>query len=268
MSFETAKIILNCRNIILEGVLMFDERIGLAYFSNEVGFSKKDYYEALLHNGYDKTFGSFLVNFQKLINSGQVHRIGRNTYCVADKSKRTYSHSYSDLACQVAECITANHPYMDFVIFETAQLNEFINHQIGRNTLFIFAENDVIEFAFETITNSFPGAVMLSPGKKEFHRYRNDNSIVLVRLVSESPKNAEVPWHESAEKLLVDIMSEPLIKETFSKSEYEAIYEGVLGRYIVNESKMFRYARRRNVAAKIRKFINEDTSVHLKTEVI
>lgn len=252
----------------MEGVLMFDEKIGLAYFDNEVIFSKKDYYEALLHNGYDKTFGSFLVNFQKLINSGLVRRIGRNAYCVADKSKKTYSHSYSNLACQVAECIVVNHPYMDFVIFETVQLNEFINHQIGRNTLFVFVENDVIDFAFETIKNSFSGVVMLSPGIKEFHQYRNDNSIVLVRLVSESPKNAEIPWHESVEKLLVDIMSEPLIKETFSKSEYEAVYEGIFERYTVDESKMFRYARRRNAAAKLWKFINDDTSVHLKTEVM
>ncbi|MPN16190.1 hypothetical protein SDC9_163528 [bioreactor metagenome] len=70
-----------------------------------------------------------------------------------------------------------------------------------------------------------------------------------------------------ADTHLFDIMSEPLIKETFGKSEHEVIYEGVFERYIVDESKMFRYARRRNAATKLWKFINDDTSVHLKTEV-
>ena len=164
----------------MEGVLMVDEKIGLASVGNGVVFSKKDYYEALLQNGYNKKFGSFLVNFQKLINDGLVHRVGRNAYSVADASKRAYSHSYSDLACQVAECITVNHPYLDFVIFETVQLNEFINHQIGRNTLFVFVEKDAMDFAFETIKNSFSDVVvMLSPGKHEFHRYRNKTRVRL-----------------------------------------------------------------------------------------
>lgn len=242
------------------------EQSNLSIMSSDSVFSKQQYFDALKENGYDKTIGSFMVGFQSLVNRGFVQRVGRNAYCVASDRLREYKHEYSILAQDVARVIKQNHPYMSFVVFETVQLNEFINHQIGRNTVFVFSENDVIDFLFDTLKNEYPGKVILTPSIKAFHQYRDDDSIVLVKLVSEAPKDQNVIWAETIEKMLVDIMAERLIRETFSESEYVSIYETAFQKYIIDESKVFRYAKRRNVANKLKDFLKENTNVKLKME--
>jgi len=61
-------------------------------------------------------------------------------------------------------------------------------------------------------------------------------------------------------------MSVPLLQESISESEYEAIFENAFARYVVNESCLFRYARRRAADKRIKRFIKEKTGIILKTE--
>lgn len=229
-------------------------------------FSNRQYYDELVKNGYQKTYGTFRECFRRMVNAGIVLRVGRNAYCISDNTRTHYRHGYSDLASQVSERIKEHYPYLDYVIFETVQLNEFINHQIGRNTIFVFVEGDVIDFVFDGLKDIYPGKVMMTPSSTVFHQYRGEDTIVLMKLVSEAPKNQPDPWRESLEKLLVDVMAEQLIQETFSESEMANIYETAFKYYIIDESKMFRYARRRNIAEKVRTFIKDNTDVKLKTE--
>ena len=246
---------------------MIVEEKGLEYLDKKDIFSKQDYFDVLKCNGYTKTQDSFLVSFQKLVNDGLVQRVGRNIYQIARDNLFSYEYAYSDLANEVSNCINKNYKYMNYVVFETVQLNEFINHQLGRNTIFIFIDNEVINFAFNTLKDKFGNKVMLSPRVIEFNQYRSENMIILRRLVSESPQNSKNLWHITLEKMLVDIMADSLIKETFAESEYKFIYENTFNKYIIDESKMFRYAKRRNIADKIKKFIESETAIILKTEV-
>ena len=242
------------------------KQIGLNYLEKMKVLSKHDIFEMLKKEGYTNKESSFLVEFQQMINDGAVQRVGRNSYCFIDNPLHQYTHEYSDVSLRIADYMQENYPYADFVIFETIQLNEFINHQIGKNTIFVFVENEITEYVFDALKDVFPNQVMISPGIKEFHQYRNENTIIVTRLVSESPKNRHVKWYSSLEKILVDIMADNLVKETFSESEYRSIYENAFSNYTIDESKMFRYARRRNASARIRDFIKNNTSVKLKLE--
>lgn len=236
---------------------MTTEETGIDLLMNTAEFSKQDYYELLRNNGYVKKYTSYLVNFQKLINDGKVHRIGRNKYCAEKKEYRIYSHLYSDEAVKIADCIKSNHPFADFVIFETVQLNEFLNHQIVKNTIFVYVDIDVADFVYETLNTEFSEMVMLSPKPKEFHQYRSENTVVISRLISESPKNTDIPWQISLEKMLVDVIADRLVRETFSESEYSNIFDTAFERYIIDESKLIRYAGRRNAVSKIRNYIDK-----------
>lgn len=236
---------------------MTTEETGIDLLLNTTEFSKQDYYELLRNNGYVKKYTSYLVNFQKLINDGKVHRIGRNKYCAEKKEYRSYSHLYSDEAVKIADCIKSNHPFADFVIFETVQLNEFLNHQIGKNTIFAYVDIDVADFVYETLNTEFSEMVMLSPKPKEFHQYRSENTVVISRLISESPKNTDIPWQISLEKMLVDVIADRLVRETFSESEYSNIFDTAFERYIIDKSRLIRYASRRNAVSKIRNYIDK-----------
>ena len=126
-------------------------------------------------------------------------------------------------------------------------MNDFVNHQIAHNTLFVAVEADIMGFVFDTLKEKYPGKVLINPTAEIYHQYWSDDMIVIVKLKTEAPKGMVETWHTKLEKLLVDIVSEQLISESISKSEYPNIYEDALARYIVDESCLFRYAKRRGI---------------------
>lgn len=75
-------------------------------------------------------------------------------------------------------------------------------------------------------------------------------------MISESPKNTDVSWQISLEKMIVDIIADRIVRETFSESEYSNIFDTAFERYIIDKSKLIRYAGRRNAVNKIRKYID------------
>jgi hypothetical protein len=91
--------------------------------------------------------------------------------------------------------------------------------------------------------------------------------IVIGKLTSEAPKGVAVSWHTRIEKMLVDIVSEQLVIESVSESEYPTVYEDAFEKYIIDESCLFRYAKRRGVASQIEKLIKDNTEIVLRTKV-
>lgn len=82
------------------------------------------------------------------------------------------------------------------------QLNAFVNHLIAHNTVFVYVENELVDFVFDTLHRTYPGQVMLKPTVDSYYRYLVDNEIVVGRLPSETPKGHDVPWHSRLEKIL------------------------------------------------------------------
>ena len=120
--------------------------------------------------------------------------------------------------------------------------------------------------AFERLKKEYEGNILINPTEEDFFNYRREDMIVVRNLLTESPKGKNEVWHTGLEKLLVDIFSEKLIKAMFSESEYPVIYETAFNSYVVDESQMFRYAKRRKSADKIKKFIQEETDAKLRLE--
>ena len=54
---------------------------------------------------------------------------------------------------------------------------------------------------------------------------------------------------------MVDIFAESIIRYLFSPSEYPLIVETAMERYLIDEKKMMRYARRRNAAEKLKNYM-------------
>ncbi|MCR4893482.1 MAG: hypothetical protein K5911_01970 [Eubacteriales bacterium] len=59
------------------------------------------------------------------------------------------------------------------------------------------------------------------------------------------------------EKMLVDIYADKLISSTFSKAEYPGIIRQAESRYMLDETRMLRYAGRRNQQKEIAKHFAE-----------
>ena len=91
----------------------------------------------------------FSKKLSLMIKSGELVHIGRDLYCLPKDDKYVYSHEYSDLANEVAQIMKEQYPLLDFCIFEKYQLNQFVNHLIARNTIFLS-----VEARYSTVTPS------------------------------------------------------------------------------------------------------------------
>ena len=229
-------------------------------------FTRKELLESFRMAGYMLSEASFYKKVEELVKNGQIIRVGRNVYSLPDDKRLIYEYKYSELAEEVAQEIVQQYPYVNFSIFEFVQLNDFVNHLIAHNVIFLSVEAEIMDFVFETLRDKYPGKVLINPTVEIYHQYWSDNMIVLGKLTTEAPKGQKASWHTRLEKMLVDIMAEPLLLASISRAEYPHIYEDAFDRYIVDENGLFRYASRRKVTKKIKELIRKETDIVLRTK--
>ena len=229
-------------------------------------FDRAEMLKLLREAGIDVGESYFKKRLQELLRQGQIVRVGRNIYAVPQNGERIYSYEYSELANGVADLVKEAHPYLEFSITELVQVNEFVNHQLAHNIVFLSVEEEIADFVFDTLKEYYPGKVLLNPTVELFHQYWYDNMIVIGKLITEAPKGKNVFWQARLEKLLVDLFTEPLWMESVSAGELPTIYEDAFSRYVIDESCLFRYAKRRTAEKRIREFIAQKTTVKLRTE--
>ena len=140
------------------------------------------------------------------------------------------------------------------MVFESVLLNEFLNHQIAQNTIYVQVEKDVSSYVFDNLQEEYSGSVLYRPGKSEFGRYWTRDCIVVLDLISQSPLSQDNPHEITAEKMLVDITAEKSISRTFSPSEIPFVFENVIRSYHVDRRKMNRYAGRRGKSSQVKKY--------------
>lgn len=229
-------------------------------------FTRKELLESFRMAGYMLSEASFYKKVEELVKNGQIIRVGRNVYSLPDETRLAYEYKYSELAEEVAQEIAQQYPYVNFSIFEFVQLNDFVNHLIAHNVIFLSVEAEIMDFVFETLRDKYPGKVLINPTVEIYHQYWSDDMIVLGKLTTEAPKGQKASWHTRLEKMLVDIMAEPLLLASISRAEYPHIYEDAFDRYIVDENGLFRYASRRKVTKKIKELIRKETDIVLRTK--
>ena len=161
-------------------------------------------------------------------------------------TKKQYYPPYSDLALEVMNQIKETYPYVTFTVFETVLMNDFLNHLIAQNTVFIQAEKESSIYVFRFLQEKGYQNVMYKPGKNEFDLYWSRDEIVVADIISEAPLRTDEPHKIMLEKMLVDMIADKLISTTFSKAEFPDVIEQAQSRYYLDKIRLLRYARRRN----------------------
>lgn len=238
----------------------------ISLLKNKEPFGRKELFQVLEEQYKGLSQSSYKLKMQRLLELGQIARVGRNLYCIPDNQVPIYYYGYSEVATEIQKMIHEIHPFLVYRIFELVQMNEFLNHQIAHNTVFVFVEAGLGDFVFETLKEKFPGKILLNPSVKEYHLYWQDDLIIVGKLLTEAPKGKKAVWHTCLEKMLVDMTAEKVIKTTFSEEEYPDVLEQAFQKYIIDESQMFRYAKRRHIKDDILKIIQSQTTIKLRTE--
>ena len=200
--------------------------------------------------------GAFRWTLYNLLKDQKIFRTDYDTYSTVEpRVLPVYKPYYSEKAGTLIKKLEEMYPKLKFVVFESVLLNEFLNHQIAQNTIYVQVEKDVSAYIFDTIREEYDGSVLYRPNKKEFDRYWTRDCIVILDLISQSPLSQDRQHEMTAEKMLVDIIAEKNIAATFSPSEIPFVFENVMKSYQVDKRKMNRYAGRRGKASQIGKIV-------------
>ena len=193
---------------------------------------------------------------RSLVRKGELIVVGHDSYLWArDSGQMAYRPKLSEIASQVLCELAGQYGRMNYTLFELNWLNDFLNHLLGRNALFVMVERDYLPFVFEFLNGQHGGSVLLDPSTDDFFRYVNDRMLLVVRKPSQGPANRPMPHVAPPEQWLADILADKRIAASFEGAELPQIFAAFRNRYVVNKSALFRYARRRGVDERVRNLL-------------
>lgn len=224
----------------------------LQNLSEETTYNRDTLYHALASEKSDLSDSAFRWTLYNLLREQKIFKTDYDTYVTVKPTLLpTYKPYYSEKATALIDELSKQYPKLAFVLFESVLLNEFLNHQIAQNTLYLQVEKDVSSYIFDNLHEQYTGSVLYRPGKKDFDRYWVKDCIVVLDLISQAPLSPDKPHEITIEKMLVDIIAEKSMSATFSPSEIPFVYENATSSYKVDRRKINRYAGRRGKASQI-----------------
>lgn len=182
-----------------------------------------------------------------------IEKVAKDKYIVVS-NKKTYIYQLSEDLKNIQKFLDEQYSDIKFQVWEFSQLNEFLNHLLANKTYIVEVESIFAESFFEILKEKY-NKVLLKPTSEEFYRYAECGTIVVKNLVSESPTDIDNPHQLRLEKLLVDLVVDKFTSSLINNSEICEIYEYCLKKYIIDERKLMRYARRRNAQKRIKEIL-------------
>ncbi len=125
-------------------------------------------------------------------------------------------------------------------------MNDFLNHLIAQNTIYIQVEKESSIYVFRYLQDKGNNNVLYKPSLSDMSLYWTVGSIIVTDMVSEAPLRTDEPHVIKLEKMLVDMYADKLIAASYSKAEYSDVIEQAEKYYLLDKKRMLRYARRRN----------------------
>ena len=204
---------------------------------------------------------------QRLLNRREIVRVGRNRYVWNDEAKKySYEPRYSEEYQQLEEFLHRRYPLVDYVHWELWQLNEFMNHQFGKNLQILDVEPMLAESVFDVLAEQFAGKVLYRPDRNTLRLYLGTAEIIVKNLVTLAPHHRKQPHAIRIEKLIVDLCADKVVRELYNLADLPEALEQMFDVYAIDETTMFRYASRRHAKERLRDLIEQETNIHLLTE--
>ena len=227
-------------------------------------FSRTDMLREIKGLKPDYNENSLNKSLARLVERGLFIRVAEGVFVVPELRRPAYSYEgkYTNME-DVKNFIKTQFPLIDYLVFETVQLNEFFNHQIAVNTIFVETEKETAEAIFESL-RGVHASVLFSPSTDVYHRYGENGSIIVRPLPCRYPRNTKDKHGISLEKLIVDLFANNLLKDFLNTDDYPGALEEMFALYTINETKLFRYAKMRRVDTWLRETLRK-TSVKLYT---
>jgi len=204
-----------------------------------------------------------VINYRiiKLVENGILQRTGHGKYTIGKTN--LYKPVVPDKLKRLYKKLKNKFPLLDFCIWNTSALNEFMIHQPLRYYILIETNREATEAVFNFI-KEFNKNVFIEPDEKTIELYIADNnqSIIIKSLTTEAPiQNIDNVPTISIEKLLTDIFCDKYLYAAQQGKELLTIYTEAFNKYTINKSKLLRYAGRRRRKEQIKQYINDNIKI-------
>lgn len=200
----------------------------------------------------DNTLNAYLYNLKK---KKVINNLSRGLYTIG--KIETFSPQINTQLKKIAARIHKTYPFINYCVWESSWLNDLMRHQPFKNFVIVEVEKIAAEQVFNDLNNNFPN-VYINPDNIFFDRYISalDNVIIVKKLNAEAPtlkiKELTIP---TLEKILVDILIDDNLFAA-QQGELDFIFKSAFDKYAINESKMKRYAARRNRETQLENRLN------------
>ena len=190
-----------------------------------------------------------------LIQKGILNRIGRGRFCIG--SKNGFLPELYRKEKVIHNKLKSEFPLVEFCIWNTKILNEFMHHQPGNFQIIVEVEKEVTQAVFYFL-KELKYSVFIEPTEDILEKYLpiNKEAIIIKPLVSEAPLQ-EIGNIKTLtiEKLLVDVFSDTIIFSAQQGAELRGIFQEAFNKYSVNLNKMIRYASRRRKKERLQEYL-------------
>lgn len=150
-------------------------------------------------------------------------------------------------------------PHIRSCVWSTASLDNWLGIPLGKPLILVEVDREAIVTIFDLL-REYTTSIFLSPDRTLLQRYvpMHENPVILVPLITEAPldeiEGIPVP---PAEKLIVDIMSEPGLLSRFQGKVMRDFITRVIRKHRVNHDRLGRYAARRNKKGELQTLLKE-----------
>ena len=225
------------------------------HFKNKTVFGTQDiiaFYEQI-----EKDIKQTTVNWRvhTLVQSGVIQRIGRGKFTLGEG--KSYIPETATTTKNIYKKLKVKFPFINICVWNTSVLNEFMQHQPNRFFVLVETDEETTESVFYFL-REIKKPVFIEPTNDILEKYIvNEKEIFVVRpLVSEAPiQNVNHVTTVTIEKMLVDIFCDDIIFSAQQGAEMRIMFKEAFDKYTIIQSKMLRYADRRNRKEELNKFI-------------
>ena len=241
-------------------IMLWDEKI-IVGLEHGKTYTHREIVDMLKCEKPDMAYNTYHWAIHRLINLGLLEHKGYDSYSLKEETDfQEYHPSYSEQSTDLIQDISLKYPHVRFTVFETVLMNDFLNHLIAQNTIFLQVEKESSIFMFRYLQDNGYQNIMYKPDKEDYQLYWSRDGIIVTDMISEAPIRSNNPHAIMLEKMLVDMRADKLINSTYSQAEFPYAIEQAKHHYKLDETRLLRYARRRNRENEMKMYLERSTS--------
>ena len=118
--------------------------------------TRRELYELLKKKNKELSYNSMGWIIETGIKENILFKVGADSYSRKNDTRKIYSPVYSRAAKKILSVMQELYPDLDYVLFETVLLNEFVNHLYAQNVIVLQIEKALCSFTRSRPTKTYP----------------------------------------------------------------------------------------------------------------